>query len=296
MSRGSDTPAGANRAPSGRAVIVNALTVDVEDYFQVSAFERHIDRKDWDRLPCRVEANVDRILAILDAHGAHATFFTLGWIAQRYPAMVRRIADAGHELASHGTEHRRAGDQSRDDFVTDIRDAKALLEQLSGQVVRGYRAPSFSVGEHSPWAFQCIAEAGYRYSSSVYPIRHDHYGAPSAPRFAHEVAPGLVELPVATVRMLNTNLPAGGGGYFRLLPYLVSQWSLRRIHRVDGKPAMFYFHPWELDPDQPRIRGVPAKTRIRHYLNLGRTERRLKALLRDFRWDRVDRVFLSGVR
>lgn len=275
--------------------IVNALSVDVEDYFQVSAFERHIDRTEWERLPCRVEANVARILEMLEAHGARATFFTLGWIAQRYPALVRRIADAGHELASHGSEHRRASDQTRDAFIADIRQAKELLEQLSGQPVRGYRAPSFSVGEGNRWAFECIAEAGYRYSSSIYPIRHDHYGAPTAPRFAHEVAPGLIELPVATVRMLNTNFPAGGGGYFRLLPYKISQWSLRRIHRIDRQPAMFYFHPWEIDPGQPRIAGVPVKTRFRHYLNLGRTERRLDRLLRDFRWDRVDRVFLSGV-
>lgn len=277
------------------AGIVNALTVDVEDYFQVSAFERHIDRGDWDRLPCRVEANVARILEMLEAHGARATFFTLGWIARRYPALVRRIADAGHELASHGSEHRRASDQTREAFIADIREAKELLEQLSGTAVMGYRAPSFSVGDGNRWAFQCIAEAGYRYSSSVYPIHHDHYGAPTAPRFAHEVAPGLIELPVATVRVLNTNLPAGGGGYFRLLPYMLSRWSLERINRTDRQPAMFYFHPWEIDPGQPRIAGVPVRTRFRHYLNLGRTQCRLDRLLRDFRWDRVDRVFLSGV-
>ena len=275
--------------------IVNALTVDVEDYFQVSAFESQIARSDWDRLPCRVEANIDRILAMLDEHGAHATFFTLGWIAKRYPAMVRRVADAGHELASHGTEHRRATDQTRAEFVADIRAAKALLEDVGGAPVRGYRAPSFSLGPANAWAFECIAHAGYRYSSSVYPIRHDHYGAPASPRFPFEVAPGLLELPIATVRLLNTNWPAGGGGYFRLLPYKVSRWSLDRIHRLDGRPAMFYFHPWELDPGQPRVPGISARTRFRHYLNLARTERRLGRLLRDFRWDRVDRVYLEGI-
>jgi polysaccharide deacetylase family protein (PEP-CTERM system associated) len=274
--------------------IVNALTVDVEDYFQVSAFESHIDRGDWDDTPRRVEANVDRILELLARHDAHATFFTLGWVAERHPDMVRRIVGAGHELASHGFSHARAHDQHPDDFLDDIRRAKAMLEELSGREVRGYRAPSFSVGPRNPWAFECIAKAGYRYSSSVYPIRHDHYGAPSSPRFPHEVYPGLIEVPVATVRLMNTNLPAGGGGYFRLLPYAVSRWTLSRINRVDGRPAMFYFHPWELDPEQPRVAGLSARTRFRHYLNLGRTEARLSRLLRDFRWDRVDRVFLDG--
>jgi len=274
--------------------IVNALTIDVEDYFQVSAFERHIARDDWERLPRRVEANIDRILELLAGHDARATFFTLGWIAERHASMVRRIADAGHELASHGYSHRRASDQTPAEFLDDIRRAKEMLEALAGTEVRGYRAPSFSVGPRNAWAFECIAEAGYRYSSSLYPIRHDHYGAPSAPRFAHEVRPGLLELPVATVRVWNTNLPAGGGGYFRLLPYQLSRWSLSRINRVDRRPAMFYFHPWEIDPGQPSVSGISAKTRFRHYLNLDRTQLRLARLLKDFRWDRADRVFLHG--
>lgn len=270
------------------------MTIDVEDYFQVSAFERHIARDDWERLPRRVEANIDRILELLAGHDARATFFTLGWIAERHASMVRRIADAGHELASHGYSHRRASDQTPAEFLDDIRRAKEMLEALAGTEVRGYRAPSFSVGPRNAWAFECIAEAGYRYSSSLYPIRHDHYGAPSAPRFAHEVRPGLLELPVATVRVWNTNLPAGGGGYFRLLPYQLSRWSLSRINRVDRRPAMFYFHPWEIDPGQPSVSGISAKTRFRHYLNLDRTQLRLARLLKDFRWDRADRVFLHG--
>jgi polysaccharide deacetylase family protein (PEP-CTERM system associated) len=286
----------AARQHQPRHGIVNALTVDVEDYFQVSAFEGHIPREHWDTMPCRVEANVDRILALLDGHDARATFFTLAWIAQRYPAMVRRITDAGHELASHGSAHRRASDQQRDEFLDDISEAKRMLEDLSGQPVHGYRAPSFSVGPRSAWAHECMVEAGYRYSSSIYPIRHDHYGVPDAPRFPHEVAPGLLEVPVATVRMMNRNWPAGGGGYFRLLPYEVSRWTLRRINKVDGKPAMFYFHPWELDPGQPRVEGLSAKTRFRHYVNLDRTQARLARLLADFRWDRVDKVFLHGVQ
>jgi polysaccharide deacetylase family protein (PEP-CTERM system associated) len=276
--------------------IVNALTVDVEDYFQVSAFEHTVDRGDWDRIPRRVESNIDQILELFGEHGARATFFALGWVAERHPAMVRRIVEAGHELASHGFSHGRAHDQQPDEFLDDIRRAKSVLENLSGCEVRGYRAPSFSIGPRNPWAFDCIAKAGYRYSSSVYPIRHDHYGAPDSPRFPHEVRPGLVEVPVSTVRVMNTNLPAGGGGYFRLLPYAVSRWSVSRINRVDGRPAMFYFHPWEIDDEQPRMSGISAKTRFRHYLNLARTKSRLTRLLRDFRWDRVDRVFLDGAR
>ena len=284
------------RAPAvGPAGIVNALTVDVEDYFQVSAFEGQVARERWDAMPCRVEANVERILALFESHGAKATFFTLGWLARRYPAMVRRIRAAGHELASHGSAHRRASEQSREEFLADIRDAKALLEDLGGAPVHGYRAPSFSIGPGNAWAHECIAASGYRYSSSIYPIPHDHYGTPDAPRFPHEVVPGLMEVPVANMRMMGRNWPAGGGGYFRLLPYAVSRWTLRRINDVDQQPAMFYFHPWEIDPAQPRVPGVSAKARFRHYLNLDRTEPRLARLLADFRWDRVDRVFLDGV-
>jgi len=275
--------------------IVNALTVDVEDYFQVSAFADRIARNDWDRLPCRVERNIDRILELLSAANAHATFFTLGWIAERYPDVVRRISAAGHEVASHGFAHQRASEQHRDAFLVDIRLAKAVLEDIAGHAVHGYRAPSFSVGHANAWAFDCMSEAGYKYSSSMYPIRHDHYGAPNAPRFAHEVRPGLLEVPVATIRMLRNNLPAGGGGYFRLLPYAVSRWSIRRINGVDRKPAMFYFHPWELDPEQPRVDGISARTRFRHYVNLHRMAPRISRLLKDFRWDRADRVFLGGV-
>jgi polysaccharide deacetylase family protein (PEP-CTERM system associated) len=275
--------------------IVNALTIDVEDYFQVSAFAGHIARDAWDTLPTRVERNIDRVLELCAQTNARATFFTLGWIAERYPALVQRISAAGHEVASHGFGHRRASEQGRDAFLADIRLAKTILEDVAGHVVRGYRAPSFSVGRANEWAFDCMSEAGYRYSSSIYPIRHDHYGMPDAPRFAHEVRPGLLEVPVATIRMLRNNLPAGGGGYFRLLPYAISCWSIRRINTVDRKPAMFYFHPWEIDPDQPRVPGVSARTRFRHYVNLARMEPRLSRLLRDFRWDRADRVFLGNV-
>lgn len=272
--------------------ICNALTVDVEDYFQVSALAPHIARADWERMPCRVERNIDCILALLAETGSQATFFTLGWIAERYPQLVRRIAAAGHEVASHGYGHHRATEQSRQDFLQDIRKAKALLEDLAGAEVKGYRAPSFSVGAANPWAFDAIAESGYSYSSSVYPIRHDHYGMPQAPRFPYRVCGSLLEIPVATARVSNANLPAGGGGYFRLLPYALSRSLIRRINERDRQAAVFYFHPWELDPGQPRIPGTSAKTRFRHYLNLHRTEPRLRRLLLDFKWGRMDQIFL----
>jgi polysaccharide deacetylase family protein (PEP-CTERM system associated) len=272
------------------------LTIDVEDYFQVSAFARHIARDTWDRLPCRVERNVDVILALLDDHKAHATYFTLGWIAERYPHLVRRIVEQGHELASHGYAHLRASDQSREEFRQDITRAKALLEDIGGVAVKGYRAPSFSIGRGNLWALECLSEAGYRYSSSVYPIRHDHYGMPDAPRFAFypNGCNGLLELPVTTVSLFNRNLPAGGGGYFRLLPYRVSRWCLKRVNAVDRQPCVFYFHPWEIDPGQPRQRGISLKTRFRHYVNLASMERRIRSLCKDFHWDRVDRVFLAA--
>jgi polysaccharide deacetylase family protein (PEP-CTERM system associated) len=273
--------------------IRNALTVDVEDYFQVSAFASHIARDTWDRLPCRIERNVDSILAMLDEHKAHATWFTLGWIAERYPHLVRRIVEQGHELASHGYAHQRATGQSREEFLQDITRAKSLLEDLGGVAVKGYRAPNFSIGRGNLWALECLSEAGYRYSSSIYPIRHDYYGMPEAPRFAFypEGGNGLLELPVTTVNLFNRNLPAGGGGYFRLLPYSVSRWCLQRVNTVDRQPCIFYFHPWEIDPGQPRQRGISLKTRFRHYVNLSSMERRIRALLKDFQWDRVDRLF-----
>jgi polysaccharide deacetylase family protein (PEP-CTERM system associated) len=271
--------------------IVNALTIDVEDYFQVSAFSAHIPRESWDSLPCRVEDNVDRILELLERHDAHATFFTLGWIAERFPGMIHRIVAGGHELASHGYDHVRASEQGYGQFLADIRLAKAVLEDIAAHEVKGYRAPSFSIGVKNNWAFDCLVEAGYRYSSSIYPIRHDHYGVPDSPRLPHEVRPGLFEVPISTVRGFNSNWPAGGGGYFRLLPYPVSKWSIRRINRTDGRPALFYFHPWEVDADQPRVSGPGRKAMFRHYLNLPRMHARLSRLLADFRWDRVDRAF-----
>ena len=276
------------------APITNAFTCDVEDYFQVSALAPHFPRSGWDAVPCRVEANVDRILELMAQHQAQGTFFTLGWIAERFPQVVRRIAAAGHEVASHGYSHERASAMSREEFRDDIVRAKQLLEDLAGQEVTGYRAPSFSIGTGNLWAHDVIAEAGYRYSSSVYPVKHDHYGIPDAPRFPWRLENGLMEVPVTTVRRFGRNWPAGGGGFFRLLPYAVSRWQIREVNRADQRPAIFYFHPWEVDPEQPRVREASAKTRFRHYVNLDRTADRLARLLADFRWGRADQVFRNA--
>ncbi len=284
-----------NGAASPAAPLRNAMTIDVEDYFQVSAFAPHISRDSWPTRECRVEANIERILALLAEANVHATFFTLGWIAERYPAMVRKIVDGGHELASHGYAHLRASDQSRAEFTDDITRSKALLEDIGGRPVLGYRAPSFSIGTANLWALDVLHEAGYRYSSSIYPVQHDHYGMPDAPRFAFypNGEGGLLEVPITTVRMMNRNVPAGGGGYFRLFPYALSRYLMQKVNREDGQSAIFYCHPWELDPDQPRPDGVDLKSRFRHYVNLGRTEGRIRALTRDFAWDRMDRIFLG---
>jgi polysaccharide deacetylase family protein (PEP-CTERM system associated) len=273
--------------------ITNALTIDVEDYFQVSAFAPYIRRSEWDARECRVERNVNRLIDILAERDVKATFFTLGWVAERYPQLIRRMVEQGHELASHGYGHERASDLDRAAFTHDVTRAKHLLEDIGGRPVLGYRAPSFSIGTGNLWAFDVLAEAGYTYSSSIYPIKHDHYGMPDSPRFAYRVGgSGLLEVPVTTLRMMNRNLPSSGGGYFRLLPYALSRWMIGQVNREDREPAIFYCHPWEFDVDQPRIPGIDAKTRFRHYVNIGRMEDRLRSLLQDFRWGRMDQIFL----
>lgn len=277
------------------STITNALTIDVEDYFQVSAFAPHIARSEWDTRECRVERNINDVLEMLARHETKATFFTLGWIAERYPQLVRQIVQEGHELASHGYGHERASDQTEEVFFADIHLAKIILEDLTGSKVIGYRAPSFSIGTGNLWAFDCLARAGYRYSSSIYPIRHDHYGMPDSPRFVYEVRPDLLEIPITTLRVLNRNLPSSGGGYFRLLPYALSRWMLGRVNKQDRESGIFYFHPWEIDVGQPRIAGLSSKTRFRHYVNIGRMEGRLNRLLGDFEWGRMDEIFLDRV-
>ena len=271
----------------------NMMTVDVEDYFQVEAFSNLVNRDQWDKYPCRVERNVDLILEMFEHAQVKATFFTLGWIAHRYPALIKKIVAAGHELASHGLEHRRADSQDYAKLLTDLKDSKALLEDMGGQAVKGYRAASFSITQKNLWALEAIREAGYRYSSSIYPVHHDLYGIPDAPRFAfHPFSSSqFLEIPVTSFRLGKMNLPAGGGGYFRLLPYWWSSFQLRAVRQREGRACMFYFHPWEIDPDQPRMPGIPLKARVRHYTNLSRMRDRLVNVLGDFAWDRVDAVY-----
>jgi len=314
--------------------IVNALTVDVEDYFQVSAFEKVVARDRWPEYESRVAANTDRLLGIFAESGVRATFFVLGWVAERDGSIVRRIAEAGHEIASHGHGHRLVYDQAPDEFREDVRRARKVLQDLSGQPVNGYRAPSFSITRRSLWALDVLAEEGYTYDTSIFPIRHDRYGIPDAPRHPFRVSPssvgqgfsladvgrgfsladvgrgfsladvgrpfrvasanepGLLEIPASTVRLAGTNLPIAGGGYFRLLPYWWTRFGIRRVNEVEGKPVVFYMHPWEVDPEQPRL-AASALSRFRHYRNLERTEQRLRQLLKDFCFDAVDAAFLA---
>jgi len=272
--------------------MLNALSVDVEDWFQVGAFEGVIDRSDWDRLPLRVERNAEAVLRLFDQAQVKATFFTLGWVAERFPALIRRIADEGHELASHGWDHRRVFTMDAAVFRADILRARTAIEQSGGIAVTGYRAPSFSIDQRTPWAHEILAEEGYRYSSSVAPVAHDHYGWREAPRFAHRPVAGsdLIELPVTTVEVAGRRAAAGGGGFFRLLPYRFSSWAVARVNRRDERPAVFYFHPWEIDPDQPRVADAPLKSRLRHYTNLAAMEGKLLKLLNTFAWGRTDEV------
>ena len=277
------------------ASIVNAMSVDVEDYFQVSAFEKNISRSDWDQLPCRVEGNTNRILDLFAVHDVKATFFMLGWVAERYPELVRRITDSGHELASHGYTHTRVTQQTPKVFSEDIAKTKTLLEDIAGCEVLGYRAASYSIVSETLWAHDLLQEAGYHYSSSIYPIHHDLYGIPDAPRFPYlHKEDGLLEIPITTVSLLKHNLPCGGGGYFRLLPYRMSRLAMKHVNKTDRQPCVFYFHPWEMDPQQPRQQGISRRTQFRHYLNLDRMKDRIARLLTDFNWDRMDRVFLPG--
>jgi polysaccharide deacetylase family protein (PEP-CTERM system associated) len=271
---------------------VNAMTVDVEDYFQVQAFARTVSRSEWDTMPSRVEANTDRTLTLFERAGVHATFFTLGWIAQRHPALVRRIAAAGHELASHGWDHSRADEQSPATFRTDVTRTRALLEDIAGVPVIGYRAATFSIGAGNLWAFRILQDAGYRYSSSINPISHDLYGMPDAPRWPFRPHDGaLWELPMTTVRAFGRNWPCSGGGYFRLLPKPVYRAGLTHLNRREGRPGIFYFHPWEVDPGQPRVDGCGWRSRLRHYTGLHGMAPALDDLLRSFRWGRMDHVF-----
>ncbi len=276
--------------------MINALSVDIEDWFHVGAFETVIDRADWDRLECRVERNTDAVIALFGESGAKATFFTLGWVAQRYPALIRRIVDAGHEVASHGWDHIRVFTMTPAQFAEDIDRTKKALEDAGGTAVTGYRAPSFSIDKRTPWAHEILAEQGYAYSSSVAPVKHDHYGWPEAPRFAFKPVAGsdMVELPVTTARFAGRTLAAGGGGFFRILPYRFSRWAIRQVNAA-GAPAIFYFHPWEIDPEQPRVAHAPLRSKLRHYTQLDAMADKLRRAIGDFEWGRADAVALRAL-
>ena len=272
--------------------VVNGLSVDVEDWFQVGAFETTIAKSDWNACELRVERNVDAILALFERAGVKATFFTLGWVAERVPNTIRAIVEAGHELASHGYDHQRVFTFDRAEFAEDLRKSRGILEDAGGVAVTGYRAPSFSIDARNPWAHEELAAQGYTYSSSVAPIAHDHYGWADASRFAFRPVDGvdLLELPVTTAMLGQRRLAAGGGGFFRTLPYAFSKWAISQVNREEQRPAVFYFHPWEVDPGQPRVAGAPLRSRLRHYTNLSRMEDKLERLLSDFAWGRVDEV------
>jgi polysaccharide deacetylase family protein (PEP-CTERM system associated) len=270
--------------------IVNGLSVDVEDWFQVGAFESVIERDDWSSLIDRVERNVREILDMFDAAEVKATFFALGWVAKRHGGLMREIVSRGHELASHGWDHGRVFRMDRQSFAEDISRARKVLEDAAGVPILGYRAPSFSIDRRTPWAFMELAEQGYLYSSSVAPVSHDHYGWAEAPRFAFHPIPGvsLVELPVTTAMFAGKRLAAGGGGFFRVIPYSFTRWAIRQVNRTNARPAIFYFHPWEIDPGQPRVAGAPLKSRLRHYTNLDRMAAKLRQLVGEFAWGRMD--------
>ncbi len=273
----------------------NIMTVDVEDWFQVGAFESTIKRSDWARLEHRVARNCDIVLGIFEDAGVKATFFTLGWVADHYPRLIRRIADAGHEIASHGWDHRRVFQMTQAEFEADLSRSRQAIEQASGIPVLGYRAPSFSIDHRTLWAHQTLAAQGYAYSSSVAPIHHDHYGWPDSPRFAWQPVSGstMREVPITTAHLFGRRVAAGGGGFFRLMPYAMFHSLVTQVNRVDRQPAIFYFHPWEIDPNQPRVSGAPFKSRLRHYLNLNQMGGKLRRLLADFEWGRMDEALMT---
>ncbi len=269
----------------------NALSVDVEDWFQVGAFESVISRDSWDARECRVERNTDALLAMFDDAGIKATFFTLAWVAERYPALMRRIVDAGHELGNHGCNHDRVFNFTPAQFAADLDQSRKIIEDTGGTAVQGYRAPSFSINKDTPWAHEIMAEQGYLYSSSINPIAHDHYGWADAPRFAFKplVCSDFVEIPVTTAMLGPKRIAAGGGGFFRLLPYAYSRWAVRQVN-AEARPGIIYFHPWEIDPGQPRVANASIKSKLRHYTKLDTMAGKLKRLIADFKWDRLDRI------
>jgi len=273
--------------------MVNAMTVDVEDYFHVSAFEKVIQPKDWPSYKPTVDYNTRRLLDLFEQHDTKSTFFILGWVAQAFPQLIKEISDRGHEIASHGSNHRRASTQTWAELRLDIRNSINILEQESGQKVLGYRAPSFSIGKNNEWVFDLLAELGLIYSSSTYPIEHDLYGTPDWPRFIHQRKEGIIEIPIPTLRTNKKNMGIGGGGYFRLYPYFLSKNRITKYIKEEKQPYSFYFHPWEIDADQPRVQGASIKSKVRHYINLSRMESKVAKLLVDFSWSTMKDVYLD---
>lgn len=263
---------------------LNAMTVDVEDYFQVSAFEGVVDKKDWDSISLRVGDNTHRLLDLFAANNVKSTFFTLGWVAQRCPDVIKRIVSEGHELASHGLAHQRATTMGEQELYDDIKQSKGILEDIGGVALKGYRAPSFSINDSNTWAYDILKDLGFVYSSSTYPINHDLYGVPEWPRFKYERENGLIEIPIPTVRKKGVNVGIGGGGYFRLYPYWLSKRRITEFMKAENAPYSFYFHPWEIDAQQPRFENAPWKSKARHYINLSKMEGKVEKLLSDFNW------------
>ncbi len=260
------------------------MTVDVEDYFQVSAFEDVLPSEKWDSIELRVDRNTHKLLDLFAENGVKSTFFTLAWVAKRCPEVIRRIVSEGHELASHGVAHQRLTTMSKEQAKQDIQTSKSILEDISGAEIRGYRAPSFSVNENNEWVYDILAESGFKYSSSTYPIEHDLYGVPNWPRFKYTRPEGIVEIPIPTVKKKGKNVGIGGGGYFRLYPYWLSKKRIETFMGQESAPYSFYFHPWEIDPEQPKVTDASFKSKVRHYINLGRMEGKLVNLLSDYRW------------
>jgi polysaccharide deacetylase family protein (PEP-CTERM system associated) len=282
--------------PTASRTTTNAMSVDVEDYFHVAALSEAISRNDWDGMHGRVDRSTRRLLDLFDVADTKATFFVLGWVAERHPQLVKEIQERGHEVACHGYSHRMVYEQSPGEFRAETLRSKALLEDLTGEAVQGYRAASFSITPQSRWALDVLVEAGFRYDSSIFPVRHDYYGMPGAQRFPHVLTTDggarLVEFPPSTARLLGQNLPAPGGGYFRLYPYALSRWLIQRVNRDEGQPAIFYLHPWEVDPDQPRVEAG-WRSRFRHYNNLDKCEGRLRRLLQEFGFGTVRQVLTA---
>jgi len=277
--------------------IVNAMTVDVEEHFHVSGFRDVVRPADWSRFESRVEMNTYRLLDIFAAHDVSATFFVLGWVAERHPGLVRSIQRAGHEVACHGYAHKLAYESTPDEFRDDVCRSKKILEDITGASVIGYRAPSFSIVKSSLWALDILAQEGFKYDSSIFPIRHDRYGIPGALRFPYPCKTnngnGLMQFPVSTLRAGGLTIPVGGGGYFRLFPYAMTRWAIHRLNQTEKNPAIMYIHPWELDPAQPRIRG-PVAGRFRHYVNLHTTEAKLRRLLGTFAFTTLRAMLEDG--